>query len=88
MARAGAKSNKILKYPRSKTGLWLDSDTGFQAKISRRKDRCERALTILNEFIAIKPGNTAGFIVDRETNVVRVVTFQTARQKRLFATFP
>ncbi|OWZ13561.1 hypothetical protein PHMEG_00013092 [Phytophthora megakarya] len=33
-------------------------------------------------------GNAAEFIVDSESNVVRVVTFQSGRQKRLFAAFP
>ncbi|KAE9087640.1 hypothetical protein PF010_g19658 [Phytophthora fragariae] len=48
----------------------------------------ERAIAVLDEFIERAPGNTAEFIVDSESNVVRVVTFQTARQKRLFAAFP
>ncbi|KAE9241234.1 hypothetical protein PF004_g7142 [Phytophthora fragariae] len=46
------------------------------------------AIAVLDEFIESAPGNTAEFIVDSESNVVRVVTFQSARQKRLFAAFP
>ncbi|KAE9002049.1 hypothetical protein PR002_g17737 [Phytophthora rubi] len=46
------------------------------------------AIAVLDEFIESAPGNTAEFIVDSESNVVRVVTFQSARQKRLFAPFP
>ncbi|OWZ22540.1 LOW QUALITY PROTEIN: hypothetical protein PHMEG_0002731 [Phytophthora megakarya] len=48
----------------------------------------ERALAVLHEFIEATPGNTAEFIVDSENNIVRVVTFQSARQKRLFTAFP
>ncbi|KAG6599632.1 uncharacterized protein IUM83_19342 [Phytophthora cinnamomi] len=47
----------------------------------------ERAIIVLDEFIESAPGNTAEFIVDSESSVVRVVTFQTARQKCLFAAF-
>ncbi|KUF96199.1 hypothetical protein AM588_10008562 [Phytophthora nicotianae] len=48
----------------------------------------ERAIAELDEFIESATGNTAECIVDSKTNVIRVVTFQSARQKRLFAAFP
>uniref|UniRef100_H3GIH5 ZSWIM1/3 RNaseH-like domain-containing protein n=1 Tax=Phytophthora ramorum TaxID=164328 RepID=H3GIH5_PHYRM len=48
----------------------------------------ERAIAVLDEFIESASGNTAEFIVDSDNNIVWVVTFQSARQKRLFAAFP
>jgi len=52
------------------------------AKKSFRGGRsdAERAIAVLDEFTDKNPANTAEFIVDSETNVVRVVTFESARQ--------
>ncbi|GMF26147.1 unnamed protein product [Phytophthora fragariaefolia] len=61
-----------------------------EAKRTYRGDRsdAERALSVLDAFIEQAPGNAAEFIVGSETSIVRVVTFQSARQKRPFAAFP
>ncbi|POM65008.1 Hypothetical protein PHPALM_19375 [Phytophthora palmivora] len=48
----------------------------------------ERAFAILDEFCSQNGGNAADILVDSKTNVARVVTFQTAKMKRLFKAFP
>ncbi|KAE8968660.1 hypothetical protein PF011_g27099 [Phytophthora fragariae] len=48
----------------------------------------ERAVSVLDEFCEMNNGNVAEFVIDKETNVVQVIAFQSARQKRLFAAFP
>ncbi|KAG6947144.1 hypothetical protein JG688_00015663 [Phytophthora aleatoria] len=51
------------------------------------KTYTQRALAVLDEFMESGHGNTSEYIVDSETNVARVVTFQSASQKGLFAAF-
>ncbi|KAE9197410.1 hypothetical protein PF002_g22757 [Phytophthora fragariae] len=48
----------------------------------------DRALKVLDEFCEGTPGNTAEFVLDSGSGVVRVVTFQSARMQRSFAAFP
>ncbi|KAG6608893.1 uncharacterized protein IUM83_12773 [Phytophthora cinnamomi] len=48
----------------------------------------ERALSVLDEFCTQNGGNAANVLVDSDTNVARVVTFQTGKMKRLFKDFP
>ncbi|KAF4034923.1 MULE transposase domain-containing protein, partial [Phytophthora infestans] len=94
MAKDGAKPRGILEYLRSKTGKRTTlKDVHNMTQTAKQvfrggKSDAERALSVVGEFIESAPGNTAEFIVDSESNVVRVVTFQSARQKRLFAAFP
>ncbi|KAF1785843.1 hypothetical protein GQ600_4159 [Phytophthora cactorum] len=53
------------------------------------KTYTQRTLVVLDEFMESGHGNTSEYIVDSEkkTNVARVVTFQSASQKGLFAAF-
>ncbi|KAE9176296.1 hypothetical protein PF002_g28569 [Phytophthora fragariae] len=48
----------------------------------------DRALKVLDEFCEGAPGNTAEVVLDSGSGVVRVITFQSARMRRLFAAFP
>ncbi|GMF49228.1 unnamed protein product [Phytophthora fragariaefolia] len=48
----------------------------------------QRAFAVLEEFCRQHGGNSANLLVDCETNVARIATFQTARMKRLFKAFP
>ncbi|ETK90888.1 hypothetical protein F441_05581 [Phytophthora nicotianae CJ01A1] len=94
LSKAGAKPRGILSYLRAKTGkLMLLKDVhnlihGVKKTFRGGRTDAERAIAVLDEFIESATGNTAECIVDSETNVIRVVTFQSARQKRLFAAFP
>ncbi|KAE9289619.1 hypothetical protein PF008_g25838 [Phytophthora fragariae] len=94
MSKAGAKPRGILAYLRSKTGkrtILRDVHNMIQdAKKCFKGGRsdAERAVSVLDEFCEMNNGNVAEFVIDKETNVVQVITFQSARQKRLFAAFP
>ncbi|KAE8905006.1 hypothetical protein PF003_g10891 [Phytophthora fragariae] len=48
----------------------------------------QRALAVLDEFCRQNGGNSAEIVVDSDTDVARIVTFQTAKMKRLFKAFP
>ncbi|KAE8956287.1 hypothetical protein PR001_g31783, partial [Phytophthora rubi] len=48
----------------------------------------QRALAVLDEFCRQNGGNPAEIVVDSDTDVARIVTFQTAKMKRLFKAFP
>ncbi|OWY97561.1 hypothetical protein PHMEG_00031880, partial [Phytophthora megakarya] len=48
----------------------------------------QRAFEVLDEFSGQNEGNVAQVLVDPETNIVRIATFQTARMKRFFMAFP
>ncbi|ETK84321.1 hypothetical protein L915_10705, partial [Phytophthora nicotianae] len=94
LSKAGAKPRGILSYLRAKKWkLMLLTDVHNLIHVVKKTFRggrtdAERAIAELDEFIESATGNTAECIVDSETNVIRVVTFQSARQKRLFAAFP
>ncbi|OWY95731.1 LOW QUALITY PROTEIN: hypothetical protein PHMEG_00034189 [Phytophthora megakarya] len=99
MSRAGAKPKGILAYLRAKTGKVVvicgcfDVEAHETVSITQKRfdpgsTGGERALKVLDEFCEGSPGNTAQFLVDSGSGVVRVVTFQSARMRRLFAVFP
>lgn len=48
----------------------------------------ERAIAVLDEFSSECEGNVAEIMVNSDSSCVRVVTFQSARMKRLFRAFP
>ncbi|RLN85310.1 hypothetical protein BBJ28_00021672 [Nothophytophthora sp. Chile5] len=52
------------------------------------RSSAERTESLLREFCTEDEGNSAEIVVDGATNVAQVVTFQSARMKRLFRTFP
>ncbi|KAG2932794.1 hypothetical protein PC115_g5675 [Phytophthora cactorum] len=56
-------------------------------KKSRLTD-AKRARTVLEEFCDQNGGNSAELVICGERNVASVVTFQTAKMKRLFEAFP
>ncbi|KAE9182810.1 hypothetical protein PF005_g22336 [Phytophthora fragariae] len=94
MSRAGAKPKGILAYLRAKTGkrtLLQDVHNMIQDAKKRFDPGStdgDRALKVLDEFCEGTPGNTAEFVLDSGSGVVRVVTFQSARMQRSFAAFP
>ncbi|POM79893.1 Hypothetical protein PHPALM_2336 [Phytophthora palmivora] len=48
----------------------------------------QRAFAVLEEFCRQNDANSAEVVLDTETNIARIATFQTARMKRLFKAFP
>lgn len=48
----------------------------------------QRAFAVLDEFCGQNSSNSAEVVLDSDSNVARIVTFQTARMKRLFKAFP
>eukprot|EP00644_Phytophthora_capsici_P018781 jgi/Phyca11/132098/e_gw1.132.29.1 len=94
MHKAGAKPKGILEYLRSKAGKRTVLQDGHNMIQEARHNfnagasDGERALKVLDEFCEGNAGNAAEFVVDAETGVIRVITFQSARMKRLFAAFP
>ncbi|KAE8952616.1 hypothetical protein PF011_g32654, partial [Phytophthora fragariae] len=48
----------------------------------------QRAFAVLDGFCGQDGYNSAEVLVDSDTNVARVLTFQTAKMKRLFKAFP
>ncbi|POM72994.1 LOW QUALITY PROTEIN: Hypothetical protein PHPALM_10208 [Phytophthora palmivora] len=48
----------------------------------------QRAFAVLEEFCRQNDANSAEVVLDTETNIARIATFQTARMKRLFEAFP
>ncbi|KAE8991594.1 hypothetical protein PF011_g17889 [Phytophthora fragariae] len=94
MSRAGAKPKEILAYLRAKTGkrTVLQDVHNMIQDAKKRFDPGstdgDRALKVLDEFCEGTPGNTAEFVLDSGSGVVRVVTFQSARMQRSFAAFP
>ncbi|KAE9272173.1 hypothetical protein PR003_g30287, partial [Phytophthora rubi] len=94
MSRAGAKPKGILAYLRAKTGkrtvlrdvhnMIQDAKKRFDSGLTDG----DRALKVLDEFYEGAPGNTAEFVLASGNGVVRVITFQSARMRRLFAAFP
>ncbi|RLN80966.1 hypothetical protein BBJ28_00001272, partial [Nothophytophthora sp. Chile5] len=101
MRKAGARPRGILEYLRKKTGSVIVAackrtnlrDVHNMLQVLKQQCKgdlndAQRALAVLDEFCEQAGGNTAEFFVDYESQVVRVVTFQTAKQKRLFKAFP
>ncbi|KAE9291619.1 hypothetical protein PR003_g24984, partial [Phytophthora rubi] len=94
MSRAGAKPKGILAHLRAKTGkrtVLRDVHNMIQDAKKRFDPGStdgDRALKVLDEFCEGAPGNTAEFVLDSGSGVVRVITFQSARMRRLFAAFP
>ncbi|KAE9221317.1 hypothetical protein PF004_g13081 [Phytophthora fragariae] len=94
MHKAGAHTKGILAYLRERSGkLVALRDVHSMIQSFKREQRAgltdaERALAILDEFCAESTGNVAEIMVDAESKVARVITFQSARMKRLFRAFP
>ncbi|KAE9263853.1 hypothetical protein PF008_g32264 [Phytophthora fragariae] len=94
MHKAGAHTKGILAYLRERSGkLVALRDVHNMIQSFKREQRAglpdaERALAILDEFCAESTGNVAEIMVDDESKVARVITFQSARMKRLFRAFP
>ncbi|KAE8953477.1 hypothetical protein PR001_g32866, partial [Phytophthora rubi] len=94
MHKAGAHTKGILAYLRERSGkLVALRDVHNMIQSFKREQRAgltdaERALAILDEFCAESTGNVAEIMVDAESKVARVITFQSARMKRLFRAFP
>ncbi|KAL4114232.1 hypothetical protein PRIC2_014912 [Phytophthora ramorum] len=94
LRKAGASAKGILQYLRERTGKKTKlKDVHNMIQRQRIKDQAglndaQRALAVLDEFCRQNGGNSAEIMVDSETEVARVVTFQTAKMKRLFNAFP
>lgn len=94
MHKAGAHAKEILQHLRDRTGKHTTlRDVHNMIQRSKQKLRgnlsdAEQALAVLDEFCGETRGNTAKIMVDCESKVARVVTFQSARMKRLFRAFP
>ncbi|KAE9035516.1 hypothetical protein PR001_g9270, partial [Phytophthora rubi] len=84
-------AKKVVRKKQSKRTILRDVHNMIQdAKKCFKGGRsdAERAVSVLDEFCEMNTGYVAEFVIDKETNVVQVITFQSARQKRLFAAFP
>ncbi|KAH7468798.1 uncharacterized protein KRP23_11174 [Phytophthora ramorum] len=85
MHKAGAYAKGILAYLREQSGkLVALRDVHNMIQRFKKEQRAgqtdaERALAILDEFSAESTGNVAEIMVDTESKVARVVTFQSAR---------
>ncbi|KAE9204959.1 hypothetical protein PF004_g17695 [Phytophthora fragariae] len=94
MHKAGAHTKGILAYMRERSGKIVSlRDVHNMIQSFKREQRAgltdaERALAILDEFCAESTGNVAEIMVAAESKVARVITFQSARMKRLFRAFP
>ncbi|ETI35427.1 hypothetical protein F443_18230, partial [Phytophthora nicotianae P1569] len=95
MHKAGAHAKGILSYLREQSGGKLvtlrDAHNMIQKfKSGQRAGQtdAERALAVLDEFALEAEGNAAEIMVDAESKIARVVTFQSARMRRLFRAFP
>ncbi|ETL77429.1 hypothetical protein L917_21627 [Phytophthora nicotianae] len=92
--KAGASALGILRYLREQTGKKTklrDVHNMVQRyKVAEHAGLTDtqRAFTVLDEFARQNDGNSAQVLVDPESKVARIATFQTARMKRLFKAFP
>eukprot|EP00644_Phytophthora_capsici_P007426 jgi/Phyca11/112228/e_gw1.21.368.1 len=92
--KAGAKAKGILRYLREQTGKATklrDVHNMVQRHKTAEKaglNDAQRAYAVLDEFTRQNEGNTAEVLVDNDSKVARIATFQTARMKRLFRAFP
>eukprot|EP00644_Phytophthora_capsici_P019409 jgi/Phyca11/132993/e_gw1.289.6.1 len=94
MHKAGAHAKGILSYLREQSGKLValrdvhNMIQKFKAEQRAGFTDAERALAILDEFAPEADGNAAEITVDAEPKSARVVTFQSARMRRLFRAFP
>ncbi|KAE9281796.1 hypothetical protein PF008_g27793 [Phytophthora fragariae] len=94
LRKAGATAKGILQYLRERTGKKTKlKDVHNMIQRQRVKTQAglndaQRALAVLDEFCRQNGGNSAEIVVDFDTDVARIVTFQTAKMKRLFKAFP
>ncbi|KAE8987566.1 hypothetical protein PR001_g22287 [Phytophthora rubi] len=94
LRKAGATAKGILQYLRERTGKKTKlKDVHNMIQRQRVKTQAglndaQRALAVLDEFCRQNGGNSAEIVVDSDTDVARIVTFQTAKMKRLFKAFP
>ncbi|KAE9261050.1 hypothetical protein PR003_g34095, partial [Phytophthora rubi] len=92
--KAGANAKGILQYLRERTGkktILRDVHNMLQrmkTKGNAGLSDAQRAFAVLDEFCGQDGCNSAEVLVDSDTNVARVLTFQTANMKRLFKAFP
>ncbi|KAE9201535.1 hypothetical protein PF002_g21503 [Phytophthora fragariae] len=94
LRKAGATAKGILQYLRERAGKKTKlKDVHNMIQRQRVKTQAglndaQRALAVLDEFCRQNGGNSAEIVVDSDTDVARIVTFQTAKMKRLFKAFP
>ncbi|EGZ19484.1 hypothetical protein PHYSODRAFT_490466 [Phytophthora sojae] len=92
--KAGANTHGILQYLRERTGKVLSlSDVHNMVQRYKLTEQAgltdaQRAFAVMEEFCLQHGGNSAQILVDSDSNVARVATFQSARMKRLFKAFP
>ncbi|KAG6622589.1 uncharacterized protein IUM83_05490 [Phytophthora cinnamomi] len=92
--KAGANTQGILQYLRERTGK-KTTRRDVHNMVQRYKldeqaglTDAQRAFAVMEEFCRQTGGNSAQVLVDSDTNVARIATFQSARMKRLFKAFP
>ncbi|KAE8958288.1 hypothetical protein PR001_g31105, partial [Phytophthora rubi] len=92
--KAGANAKGILQYLRERKGkktILRDVHNMLQrmkTKENASLTDAQRAFAVMGEFCGQDGCNSAEVLVDSDTNVARVLTFQTAKMKRLFKAFP
>ncbi|KAE8966139.1 hypothetical protein PF011_g28046 [Phytophthora fragariae] len=92
--KAGANAKGILQYLRERTGKkTILRDVHNMLQRMKTKENAgltdaQRAISVQDEFCGQDGCNSAEVLVDSDTNVARVLTFQTAKMKRLFKAFP
>jgi hypothetical protein len=89
----GGQLRKIVQHLRTLTGTQITASYISNLLYRKRKDRERvegnvhvRTHTVVNEFVE-KPGNVVRVFVN-ERNVASVITFQSARQRRMYKTNP
>ncbi|KAG1711963.1 hypothetical protein DVH05_009203 [Phytophthora capsici] len=88
--KAGSKAQGILRYLREQTGMDVVALRDVHNMVQRQKEAehqgltdAQRAFAVLGEFARQDAGNSAQILVDSESKVARIATFQTSRMKRL-----
>ncbi|KAG6951338.1 hypothetical protein JG688_00013769 [Phytophthora aleatoria] len=91
--KAGANAKVILQYLRERTGkttILRDVRNLVQSIKTRQKGGftdAERARTVLEECCDQNGGNAADLVICGERDIATVVTFQTAKIKRVYEAF-
>ncbi|ETP15612.1 hypothetical protein F441_09646 [Phytophthora nicotianae CJ01A1] len=94
LRKAGATAKGILQYLQERTGKKTNLKDvhnmvqRHNASVQAGLTDAQRAFAVLEDFTRQRNGNAAQVLVDSETNIARIATFQTARMKRLFKASP
>ncbi|ETM98223.1 hypothetical protein PPTG_19731 [Phytophthora nicotianae INRA-310] len=94
LRKVGATAKGILQYLRERTGKKTNLKDvhnmvqRHNASVQAGLTDAQRAFAVLEDFTRQRNGNAAQVLVDSETNIARIATFQTARMKRLFKASP